>query len=233
MAPRKNPTGPAVSLAAIAFRKHPDLLRELRAAKTEPTLDNAVRMLSDMSGSSYGAMRAGALATLSKYIESSFSDPHMALVWLRARDRAMSVWCACACARVALPLTDKRREPRVAIETAEKWVRGTASVGYVRKAARASRLVGQNEVNDWEVQLSSNAAADAASSVYATLLSVPDSVEEAFVQQAENAAYVASQNDPDFDEAKSLAFIESVPSKVQAKLMAVVVKAITTFPSRI
>ena len=64
------------------------------------------------------------------------------LLWLAGRigvDRRLLVRAACACARLALPHVPAGDDrPRHAIETAEAWVRGDASLGEVRVAASAA-----------------------------------------------------------------------------------------------
>ena len=62
------------------------------------------------------------------------------LLWLAAKagvDRRRLVMAACACARLALVHVPPGEErPRVAIETAEAWCRGEATIEQVRKASR-------------------------------------------------------------------------------------------------
>ncbi len=53
-------------------------------------------------------------------------------VYAYAGDRPGLVRAACACARTALKGEDR---PRIAIETAEAWTRGEATLDQVRKAA--------------------------------------------------------------------------------------------------
>lgn len=53
-------------------------------------------------------------------------------------DRRLGVWCACAVARTALRYVHEyNHRPRVAIETAERWVRGEATAEDCRAAANA------------------------------------------------------------------------------------------------
>jgi hypothetical protein len=64
------------------------------------------------------------------------------LIWIAARlgvDRRLVVLAACDCARLALPRipVDEAR-PRLAIETAERWARGEATIEEVRAAASAA-----------------------------------------------------------------------------------------------
>ena len=64
------------------------------------------------------------------------------LLWLAAKldiDRKILVYAACQCARTALqyvPTGEKR--PLIAIETAERWCRGEATLDEVKIAARAA-----------------------------------------------------------------------------------------------
>jgi len=67
------------------------------------------------------------------------------LLWLAATiniDRRLVVRAACRCAREALPIFEDRRpgdgRPRKAIETAEAWCDGRATLDEVRSAARAA-----------------------------------------------------------------------------------------------
>ncbi len=63
------------------------------------------------------------------------------LLWLAAKrcDRKAVVLAACACARKALKYVPKGEDrPRIAIETAEAWTRGEATIEQVRTAASAA-----------------------------------------------------------------------------------------------
>ncbi len=61
------------------------------------------------------------------------------MLWLAARaevDRRLVVLAACECARLALPYVPSGEDrPRAAIETAERWTRGEATMAEVRGAA--------------------------------------------------------------------------------------------------
>lgn len=61
------------------------------------------------------------------------------MLWLADRvevDRRLIVRAACACARPGLKFIPKGElRPRIAIETAERWVRGNATIEEVRAAA--------------------------------------------------------------------------------------------------
>ena len=59
------------------------------------------------------------------------------LLWfsIKLADRKLVVLAACACARTTLHLVPKGEErPRLAIETAEAWTRGEATIDEVRDA---------------------------------------------------------------------------------------------------
>ena len=80
------------------------------------------------------------------------------LLWIAARldiDRKLLTRAACACARTALPHVPAGEErPRLAIEMAEAWSRGEATVDDVHRAARDALAAWQTAYDD--------AAADAA-----------------------------------------------------------------------
>ena len=64
------------------------------------------------------------------------------LLWVAARlgvDRPLVVLAVCACARTALPVWERQypedRRPHTAIETAEAWARGEASLEQVQAAS--------------------------------------------------------------------------------------------------
>ena len=64
------------------------------------------------------------------------------LIWLAAKagiDRKRLVMAACACARLAIVHVRIGEErPRIAIETAEAWSRGEATIEQVREARKAA-----------------------------------------------------------------------------------------------
>ena len=64
------------------------------------------------------------------------------LLWLLGRikvDRKRLVLCCCECARLSLKyVPENENRPRIAIETAEKWAKGEASIEEVRAAAYAA-----------------------------------------------------------------------------------------------
>lgn len=64
------------------------------------------------------------------------SDAREVLRTIARADRRVGVWLACACARTALRYVSAGEDkPRLAIETAERWVRGLATEHECRKAA--------------------------------------------------------------------------------------------------
>ncbi|WP_340641165.1 putative immunity protein, partial [Staphylococcus pseudintermedius] len=64
------------------------------------------------------------------------------MLWIAARleiDRKLIVTAACLCARQSLVHVRPGEErPRIAIETAERWVRGEATIEEVREARSAA-----------------------------------------------------------------------------------------------
>jgi hypothetical protein len=105
------------------------------------------------------------------------------LLWVAARldiDRKRLVRAACACARTALshvPAGEER--PRIAIETAEAWARGEATLDDVRRAVQAA-----------------SAAVFAANAAYAVFGAVAFAADAyaaaaAYAANAANAAYAA------------------------------------------
>ena len=65
------------------------------------------------------------------------------MLWLLGKipstDRKILVLAACECARQSLHLVPEGEDrPRLAIETAEKWARGEASIEEVKTAAAAA-----------------------------------------------------------------------------------------------
>ena len=74
------------------------------------------------------------------------------LLWLVGRleiDRKLLVMTACACARTALKYVKPGEErPLRAIETAERWCRGEATIDEVRKARAAADVAAYADVAD-------------------------------------------------------------------------------------
>ena len=95
-------------------------------------------------------------------------------LWIAARleiDRKLIVTAACLCARQSLvhvrPGEDR---PRIAIETAERWARGEATIEEVREARRAAAGAAAAAYAAYAAYAAAYAAAaaDAADAAYAT-----------------------------------------------------------------
>jgi len=107
------------------------------------------------------------------------------LLWIVGRlgvDRKTIVLAACACARTALKYVPAGEDrPRIAIETAEAWTRGEATMGQVRKAAHAATSAAYYAATD--------AAADAA---YVATPAAYYAAADAAAHAATSAAYYAA-----------------------------------------
>ena len=114
------------------------------------------------------------------------------LLWLAGKleiDRKLLVLAACDCARLALPFVPEgEQRPLKAIETAEAWTRGEASLEEVKAAADAARA-------------SANAAyaaaytAYTANTAYAAAYAAVDAANAANAVYAANAAAYAADAD--------------------------------------
>jgi len=86
------------------------------------------------------------------------------LLWLLGRikvDRKRLVLCCCECARLSLKyVPENENRPRIAIETAEKWAKGEASIEEVRAAADAAAYAADAAAD--AAYAAADAAADAA-----------------------------------------------------------------------
>lgn len=138
-APRKNPTGPAVTLVALAFRRQPELLRELRDTNGDATVDHAARLLSDWSGKPYTQIREAALNTLATYVRTKVVEPRSFLSWLARRDPRMAIWCMLACVKKLASDFDEGPSSYAeeSISRADAWVRdpvNNRTSGLVRVA---------------------------------------------------------------------------------------------------
>ena len=94
------------------------------------------------------------------------------LLWLLGRikvDRKRLVLCCCECARLSLKhVPENENRPRIAIETAEKWAKGGASIEEVRAAADAAAAAAADAAADAAAAAAADAAAaDAADAVVA------------------------------------------------------------------
>ena len=87
------------------------------------------------------------------------------LLWLAARldiDRKPLVLAACACARLALPYVPAgEQRPLAAIETAERWTRGEATIEQVRAAADAAYAAYASYASDADAAYAALAASAA------------------------------------------------------------------------
>ena len=109
------------------------------------------------------------------------------LLWIAGRldvDRKLLVMAACGCARTALKyIPDGEDRPRIAIETAEAWTRGEATIDQVRSAANAAASYAASHAAD-----AASYAADAATYV---AQAAADAATYA-AQAADAASYAAS-----------------------------------------
>ena len=104
-----------------------------------------------------------------------------------SKSRKPLVLCACQCARLALPyVANNEHRPRIAIETAEAWCNGDASINEVRAAAYAAPAV----VDPADAAYVANAAAYAADAAYAAYAA--NAAAYAAANAATNAANAAT-----------------------------------------
>ena len=107
------------------------------------------------------------------------------MLWLLAKrdaDRQTLVLAACECARLALPhVPDGEDRPRLAIETAERWAKGEATLLEVRIGGGAAHLAAAN---------ATSAAASAAGDAAFAAASATDVA--AYAASAADAAYAAA-----------------------------------------
>ena len=93
------------------------------------------------------------------------------MLWLAARsgvDRKALVLAACACARPALKYVPKgEKRPRIAIETAERWARGEATIEDLRLTSAASAAYADADAAADASAAAADAAAAAADAAYA------------------------------------------------------------------
>ena len=113
------------------------------------------------------------------------------MLWLAGRvvARKTVVLAACACARTALRyvLAGEDR-PRVAIETAERWARGEATIAEVRSAAAAAAAYAADDAA-YAAAYAADAAAYAAD---AAAYAAADAAAAAAAYAADYAAYAAA-----------------------------------------
>ena len=138
------------------------------------------------------------------------------LLWYAGRhddvDRRLLVRAACACARTALPHVPPGEDrPRLAIELAEAWCNGRATIVEVRAAAYAA---------DADAAYAANAAAYAAYAAYAAADAAADAAYAAYAAAA-YAAYADAYSANAYAAAQGKAHLE----------MCVLVRALIPCPS--
>ncbi len=172
---------PLQSYKAFVGRREPTLDAVMAALAVDPLradeafdqlgVEGVPRSLVDFT--SRGAVAGSrALDTIAQWTLTR-EDARAALVSLVRYNRALGVWAACGLARQVLrnvPMGVKR--PLLAIETAERWVRGEATTDDCRKAAIAAMAAADQASRD-EVGPAANDAANAAyAAAYAALSAV-------------------------------------------------------------
>ena len=137
------------------------------------------------------------------------TDPHVAwetcerpdwMIWFARRrsvERKVLVRIACDCARTALRFVPEGEDrPRLAIEAAERWTRGEATIDEVRVAAAyaaayaADTVAFTADAAAYAANAAADAAADAADAAYAAADAAAD------VAYAAYAADAADNADP-------------------------------------
>ena len=115
------------------------------------------------------------------------------MLWYAAKldvDRRLLVKAACACARLSLKLVpDGEERPRIAIETAEAWTDGKASIQDVNAAANAAEFTAR--IATYAAAFAAHAAIDAAYATDAAALAAYAAY------AAANAANAANADDDD------------------------------------
>jgi len=118
------------------------------------------------------------------------------LLWIAGRldvDRKLLVLAACACARTALRFVPRGEDrPRIAIETAEAWVRGEATIEQVRNAALAALAAADAAAH--AAYAAAYAAADAAANAASRAAYAATDAAHAAAYAATDAAYAAHKN---------------------------------------
>ena len=113
-------------------------------------------------------------------------------MWIAGKvdiDRTVLVLAACACARTALKyVPDGEDRPRIAIETAEAWVRGEATIDQILSAAYAARVAANAAYAARVAANAAYAARVAANAAYAASYAASDAA-------ASDAAYAAARKD--------------------------------------
>lgn len=130
------------------------------------------------------------------------------LLFLAARggvDRKLVVAAMCACARRLLPhLPEGEPRPLAAIETAERWCRGEASLDEVRAARESLRPLAQSDISA-EAYFANSAAANACSAV--------------FVDRRELATYASSVSPDTADLARAMIPFAAVQAALEGGVL--------------
>jgi len=145
----------------------PRARRDLRLCGFSPTasLDEVCRTLAATGMYSAETLRIDALRALGRVVERRFKSAEGATRHLAKMHRRLGVWAAASCAREALCLVPKQESrPRIAVETAEGWVRGEATREQAEKAASAAYAAAANSAANaaYSAYDAARAAADAA-----------------------------------------------------------------------
>ena len=130
--------GDAVTLYALTSHALPaDALCGLDESECG-SVDKIARAI---EASGYGeatAHRAAILRAIGEHLRA-YTDACEALRWLTTIDRRLAVWGACVCAREALRFVAEGEErPLRAVETAERWLAGLATIEEARAASAAA-----------------------------------------------------------------------------------------------
>jgi len=169
---RKIRRNPLTKLASRAFADQDRLLlKEMRKAQERYDFEAAALALSEWTGRGHEEMRAHGLRVIADYVRTTFTDAAEALKWLIKQSRRLGVWCACACAREALKYVEQGEDrPRIAIDTAEDWVRGKATKNQVKKASDAAVAAANASAYAaaWAAYAAAYAAKAAANAAYAS-----------------------------------------------------------------
>lgn len=140
----------------------PRARRDLRLCGFSSTasLDEVCRTLAATGMYSAETLRIDALLALGRVVERRFTSAGKASQHLAKLHRRLGVWGAASCAREALCLVpEQESRPRIAVETAEGWVRGEAAREQAEKASAAA----------WAAAYAAYAAVNAAAyAVYAS-----------------------------------------------------------------
>lgn len=228
---RENPS-PATTLAAMRYRRQPEVLRRLRrVAPNDQTLDEAFEFLEGETGERQH--RESALLVLSEYVRNKFDDASDALRWLTRRDHRLGVWCAAQVARTVVHLAPDggQRRPLRALETVEDWVRGQATLTQVRIALNSAYTASSEAFDAYNVDSNDDYAA--AAHAYYAAASVSDAAYHAALETNRSTAAATAAAGV----ATSVASVRAVSRRDRSlelkRLVIIVADAIMTFPELI